>query len=46
MDAEEYFAFISPENYEHLDADYSVARIQDGGELQVYLINPHLMQNY
>lgn len=41
MDIEEYYAFISPENYEYLDVDFSVMRIQDGGELQVYLINPH-----
>jgi len=41
MDIEEYYAFISPENYEHLDVDCSAMRIQDGGELQVYLINSH-----
>lgn len=41
MDTEEYFAFITPEDYEHLDADLSVICIQDGGELQVYLINSH-----
>ena len=41
MDAVEYYAFISPENYEYLDEDCSVMRIQDGGELQVYLVNPH-----
>ena len=45
MDTEEYFAFITPENYKQFDADFSVIRIQDGGELQVYLIDPHLLQN-
>jgi len=43
MDIEEYYAFISPENYEYLDVDCSVMRIQDGGELQVYLITPHYL---
>jgi hypothetical protein len=43
MEIEEYYAFISPENYEYLDVDCSVMRIQDGGELQVYLINPHYL---
>ena len=46
IDTEEHFAFITPENYKQFDADFSVIRIQDGGELQVYLVDPHLLQNY
>ena len=41
MDTEEYHALITPENYEHLDSDCEVMCLQDGGELQVYLVNPH-----
>jgi hypothetical protein len=43
MDTEECFAYITPEDYERFDADSSVICIQDGGVLQVYLIDPHLL---
>lgn len=38
---EEYFNLITPQNYSRLECDFSVNKIQDGGELQIYLILPN-----